>query len=123
MGMKKLVLKFVITLNDSKPVVLAARMAGVPDQVFKAFNQSVFDELELSNASVLEVLWPNRVVNMVIAEPEGLLVARYVCSTMYRRLHRIGLEDKAQRWLTAAQYYGRAYLEATRETRFQDLSH
>jgi hypothetical protein len=123
MGMNKVVLKFVIALNNSRPVVLAARMAGIPDHVLEAFNQAVFDELDYREAGVLEILWPSQIVDEIAKQPEGLLVARYISSTMYRRLHRIGFEKQAQNWLTAAQHFGRKYLEATKETRFQDLKH
>lgn len=116
MGMNKMVLKFVRNLNDSKPALLGGRLAGIPEHVLRNFNQAVFDELELSNAGTLEVLWSNRVVNMVIQEPEGLLVARHLCSTMYNRLHHLGLEKQAQKWLYRSQFYGRAYLDATRES-------
>lgn len=117
MGMKKFVLNAVRALNDSRPVLLGGRIAGVPEHVLRNFNQAVFDELELTDAGVLELLWPSRAVSMVIAEPEGLLVARYICSTMYNRLHMMGLEKRGQKWLYRAQFYGRQYLDATRESR------
>lgn len=104
-------------MGMKNPGLVFANLFGITDSVMRNYVQAVRDHVELEGLGLIEA-W--KATNR---EPEGLLWMRQFHSKMYTRLHRIGLEKAAQENLFAAQHYGRAYLEATKETRYQDTLH
>ncbi len=118
MGMKKLVRAVADESVAAKAVErIFAKMLGVPYEVVRKYDQMVWDEWETGGS-----FW--EATNDQEA-PESMLVIRHLYSATWRRLHAMGLGDTrmARKALRVSQYWGRKYLEATRETRFQDLSH
>lgn len=111
MGMKKFVRAVADESFAAKAVErVSAKVAGIPYEVVRKYDQMVWDEWE-EGGSFWEAANDKE-------RPEGMLVIRHFYSAIYRRLHKLGLGDTriARNALFLAQYWGRAYLHATRES-------